>query len=345
MNQTQKEELISRIENDYGIDRLFNELGFKDVKKRGKNISCVCPFHENADNKNAFVYNLDKHFAYCFTHCHQPMDIFSIIMKAKNYDFTESIEFLSDLVNIEIDNTQYRRISSDSKYNREFLNQIRKIKNKSKKIEWKPLDRKILDDFVPKMHKKLRLEGYDDKVREYFNLGFAQTGFLENRITIPIEYIDGSLVTVSGRSPLSEDELELIGERKYKLWFNTDKSVTLYNINRALPYIEITKEVIVVEGFKSVWRLFQWDIRNTVAVMGASLCEEQRKLLLKLNCKILVCGDKDEAGRLLNKDVVEKCSKFSNVEILDMNLLDIPEKSAIHDISKEQFLYLYKHTK
>jgi DNA primase len=343
LTDEQKIELIRRVEEEHGVHKLFVELGLKEVTKKGKNVYCVCPMHEGADNPTGFCYS--NGFGYCFTQCNRSYDLFHIVMKARSCDFADAIGFLGNLVGMDIDFIYKGNITHDGSENREFLSQVKRIKQRKKIADWKPIDPVILNDFTPSLHKMLRDEGFDNSVREYFGLGYAQTGYLEHRITIPIDYIDGSIVTVSGRSVLPDEILKDRKIRRYQIWFDTEKSVTLYNISRALPYIEITKEVIVVEGFKAVWRLYQWGYGNAVATMGSSLSEEQRKMLLKLNCRIVTCGDKDEAGTVFNHKIALVTHKFTNIEVMDMFMLDVPESSSIDNITKEQFLFLSSNRK
>jgi DNA primase len=55
--------------------------------------------------------------------------------------------------------------------------------------------------------------------------------------------------------------------------------------------------IIVVEGFKSVWRLYECGIKNAVAVIGSTLTEGQCSLLYLYALKgAVIMFDNDEAG-------------------------------------------------
>ncbi|WP_336786905.1 toprim domain-containing protein [Paenibacillus sp. MMO-177] len=343
MTDDQKKELVAKVEEQIGIADLFKMLEMSTVKIKGDNVYCVCPFHEGADNPNGFAWS--NGFGFCFTQCNRKYDLFDIVMRMKGYDFPEAISFLADLVGVDIEFSRQAATVSDGLENRSFLSQLKRAKSKKKAVEWTPLPNTVFNDIEPVLHSMLRKEGFDNEVREYFNLGYARSGYLEGRITVPIDYIDGSIVTISGRSVLPKEEIEMSGIRRYQIWFDTDKGVTLYNIGRADPYIAIMKEVFVFEGFKSVWRLHQWGYPNAVATMGTSLTDEQRKLLLKLGVKIIVCGDRDKAGKEFNQKVEGAVSKFADFAVMDMYKLDVPEKSSLDDITKQQFEFLYQTTK
>lgn len=338
-----KKKIIEKIETEYGVHRLFDELGFENVTSTGGRVYSVCPFHEGADNPTGFSYS--DHMGYCFTHCHRRFDIFDVVMKSRSCDFSESVEYLSELVGV---NVSYKRASAVDKLgvvNKDFLNSLKRAKKRKQSVEWTPLNENVFDDISPSMHTLLRKENFDNDTKDMFEIGFATSGYLEGRITIPIRHMNGELVTISGRLPMSKSDIDERGLARYKIWYNTEKSVTLYNIDKAIPYIEITGEVIVVEGFKAVWRLFQYGYGNVVGVMGSSISAEQVKILKRLGCKVVVCGDKDEAGQKLNQQVKRELEKFNDVTTMDMFLLGVPETSSLDDVSQEDFDYIYEKRK
>ena len=70
----------------------------------------------------------------------------------------------------------------------------------------------------------------------------------------------------------------------------------LYNLNKAKKYSE-EKPIIIVEGFKSVWRFLSYDIPNVVACMGNKITPGQQNLLISYALKgIVVMFDCDVAG-------------------------------------------------
>ena len=74
-------------------------------------------------------------------------------------------------------------------------------------------------------------------------------------------------------------------------WYNV-----LYNLNNAKNYIEDGK-LIVVEGFKSVWKLYEYGILDVVATMGSGITPGQENLLYKYAINtIIIFYDCDKAG-------------------------------------------------
>lgn len=344
MTDEQKRQLIERVE-EYGVDRVLDLIGVEHVRRQGSNVFSVCPMHEGADNPTGFLYS--NGYGYCFTHCHKAFDIYDIVMHVKGCNFGEAASFLAKLIGMDIDSDYKPAFKSDGKTNRDFLAAVKKsnILTPQTFAEYKALNPEVFESIVPKLHKRLREEGFDEDVRQYFGLGFGTDGYMQGRITIPVDAPDGSIVTIAGRSTLSADELNTTGERRYQLLYAIDKGSTLYNISRATPYIEICGEVIVVEGYKSVWRLHQWGIDNCVALMGTSISEHQRNLLLRTGATIVVCGDRDEAGANLNDAAAKTFRKFAQVELIDLFDVQVPLKSSIDNLTKLQYDYVYSHRK
>ena len=124
-------------------------------------------------------------------------------------------------------------------------------------------------------HPYLKARGLTDEVITTFGLGyFGGKGSMHGRIVIPVYDAAGQLVAYAGRWPGDPPE----GEPKYKLPANFSKSSVLFNFHRAREHAR--EGLIVVEGFFSVFELWQKGRRNVVAVMGNHLSKEQEQLIV-----------------------------------------------------------------
>jgi DNA primase len=324
VTESEKHELIRSV-GEYGVEKIMHELGAEQVSVVGDRVYSVCPFHKGADNPQGFYYA--NGFGFCFTGCKRKYDIFEIVKRMKQCDFPESVDYLAGRVGMDI---MFRSpLSEQGLENLTFTNRVKKVRQRPKKKSI-CIDPVELRNFTPSLHKRLRNEGYDEKTRDEFDIGYARSGYLQGRITIPVDLPSGEILTVVGRSV--DDEIP-----KYKAWFDIDKDVTLYNISRAGLFADIEKCIYVVEGFKSVWRLHQWGYYNAVAVMSSFLSETQKRLLQKTNTKVYACGDNDKAGKLFNQEVVSKLHRTTDVVALDIGTLSIPESYSPSDITKEQW--------
>jgi DNA primase len=153
-------------------------------------------------------------------------------------------------------------------------------------------------------HPYLKARGLTDETITTFGLGyFSGKGSMHGRIVIPVHNEHGELVAYAGRWPRDPPE----HEPKYKLPANFHKSLVLYNLNRAREHT--TDGLIVVEGFMSVFALWQNGRRNVVAVMGNHVSFEQEQFITATvgpKGRVLIAFDDDEAGRKGSADVAAR---------------------------------------
>jgi len=109
------------------------------------------------------------------------------------------------------------------------------------------------------------------------------------RALIPIYDSDNVLAGYSAR-----DTRKGIKKRKYLLIGNIASGDILYNLNNAKN--SLSDYIIVVEGFKAVWRLHEYQYDNVVCCMGSLLTPNQVKLLIRTLKKVVLFFDPDSAG-------------------------------------------------
>ena len=175
-------------------------------------------------------------------------------------------------------------------------------------------------------HPYLKARGFTDKTIAHFGLGFAQRGLMKDRIAIPLKDPNGQLVGYAGRlvddSAINEDnpKYRFPGNRERDgKQFVFKKSELLYHPDDLRG--SRSKYLLVVEGFPSVWWLWQHDVRPVVAVMGASISERQAELVCALttvNARILIIADGDLAGARLAAAAISLFAEHRFVRVLNL---------------------------
>jgi DNA primase len=146
-----------------------------------------------------------------------------------------------------------------------------------------------------------------------FGLGFCSKGLLKDRIAIPLHNREGKLVGYAGR--LVDDRL--VSEESPKYLFpgkrtrngvlhEFKKTHLLYNSDRLTSPVN---DLVIVEGFASVWWLTQMDVANVVALMGWAMSEEQADIVTELvppSGRIWVMPDGDRSGVQCAESVFER---------------------------------------
>ena len=85
-----------------------------------------------------------------------------------------------------------------------------------------------------------------------------------------------------------------VKHRKYLLTGDMVAGDILYNLNQAKK--TLSDYMIVVEGYKAVWRLYEYGYDNIVCCMGSLLTPHQVKLLIQTLKKVVLFLDPDSAG-------------------------------------------------
>lgn len=271
---------------------LVENLGFNISRETPKELRAFCIIH-GGDNKTAFRFNKEKRSWVCFTHkCHEIFgtDIIGLIKAVKNCEFREAVEYLmsvsGDTVASEVEILNYKI----KKEREDFLKDYKK-----KPVNSSIVNEECLKQFMPFRSKSFIQDGFKKETLDFFEIAGGYTdsfNILRDIITIRDE--NSKLVAYSMRD--IRRDIEDDDDFKYLLtkYFNKDR--ILYNLHNAKNYIEDGK-LIIVEGFKSVWKLYECGILNVVATMGSGITPGQENLLYKYAINtIIMFYDCDEAG-------------------------------------------------
>lgn len=254
---------------------------FADLKRSGSVWQGKCIFHRDGKSPSLTVW--DNGSWKCFG-CGAGGDIYDFLILKDGFTFTQAFNKLCEETNT--DASGYIPCSPN-----QYLNSLKKAK-KSKEINLLPeLSQDLLEKYCQQQHKTI-IEKWEPETIEKFKIGFCTNtnDELYGRITIPIFDEYNRLVGFSGRAVREESS-------KYHFLSNKSKGDILYNLNFALPYIKEKKQMIIVEGYKDIWRCWEAEVKNVVALMGNLATEEQVKLIKKYGCFNLVLAlDNDKGG-------------------------------------------------
>ena len=98
----------------------------------------------------------------------------------------------------------------------------------------------------------------------------------------------------------------------------------LYNYWFAKDHIKSQRYAIIVESPGNVWRLEEAGIKNSVAIFGSSLSNNQKMILdISGAMSLVLLMDQDDAGRKAAKQIAEKCNRIYNVHNIDIDYPDV----------------------
>jgi len=290
------------IENLKSIIDIVDVIGnYVQLKKQGSNFNALCPFH--SEKTPSFVVSPTKQIYHCFG-CGASGDAIKFIMEIEKLSYPEAIEKLASMYNFKLEYT------------------------KGKNFVHLDILETVNSFYISKLYKNhnainyLKKRGLFDSTIEKFQLGYApssteQFNFFKNanlkkenlitlgvlsengeyprlieRITFPIFSQSGKIIAFGGRT-ISNHPAKYINFTNTKIF---NKSKTFYGLNFAREHILRSKRIIIVEGYMDVIMLHQANIQNAIATLGTALTNEHLPILQKLNSKITISYDSDNAG-------------------------------------------------
>jgi len=266
---------------------VVESLGIVITRETPKELRGPCAVH-GGDNPTSFRFNKEKRTWVCFSHkCHDVHgnDIIGLIRAMQHVDFMGAVDYLSNLVgdfDSAIEGLKYRR----EKEQKAFIGHSNIETYVHPKV-----NEERLTGYMGHRSSLFRNEGFSPEILDYFEIGGGyKTEDKLTRDVIPIRDIDGKLMAYSLRDIRPDADYV----SKYWITPGFNKDNVLYNLHRITP---VDGPLVVVEGFKSVWRLYDYGINNVVAVMGSKLTVGQQKLLFSNALRgVVLFFDCDVAG-------------------------------------------------
>ena len=331
------EEVINEIKYRNEIESVI--APYVDLKRRGKNLVGLCPFH-NEKTPSFTVYPENGSF-YCFG-CGVGGDVFSFTRLVENLDYIDAVKLLAERSGVTLPQDSY----DDS---------MQKLKTKIYEINRETA--KFFHNYLMSAGGKWALDyltgrGLAVKTVKHFGLGAAPDSWdslinhlkskgysindmlqanvigksqrgsyydrFRKRVMFPIIDIRGNIIGFSGRAMPGEDKMG----GKYVNTADTPvykKSENLFGMNFAKNFC--ADRIILVEGNMDVISLHQAGFENTVAALGTSFTEQQAKLLSRYTKEIVLTLDADAAGQ---KAVVRAGEILKNTGI-NVRVITIPD--------------------
>lgn len=319
-------DVILDIKSKVNIVDVISE--YLPVEQKGKNYFAICPFHD--DHNPSMSISPEKQIYTCFV-CGASGNVFNFVANYEKVSFVSAVKKVAQKAGINLDiNVKDDYKPQDTKYdkyykmfditNKYYQNNIKSVYGK-KAIEYLH-NRKINDDIINEFEIGLSMndnnvsillekKGYD--VNELIDIGLCgkKDNFIydifRNRIMFPLYNLDGKPVGFSGRIYNGEKDSKYVNSKESIIF---KKGNLLYNYHRALSHAREKHQIIVVEGFMDVIRLYTIGIKNVVATMGTAITKEHANLLMKLSKNIVLCFDGDKAGEKATISALDALEKI-----------------------------------
>ena len=323
------------------------------LTKKGKNYFGICPFHD--DTNPSMSVTRDKQIYKCFS-CGASGNVFNFIMDYENVDFKEAARILAKRAGIDFKAGHIKNNNQYEKYYQMYdlalklyQNNINSAYGKSavEYLEKRFISKEIIKEFKiglaldkNALTSILTKKGYSTLEMDKYGLGNGYNDLYFNRIMFPLFDTNNRVVGFSGRIYLSSDkeQSKYINTKETPIF---KKGELLYNYYNAKEHCRLKKNVILVEGFMDVIRLYTIGIKNVVALMGTALTKNQINLLKRLSTEIYLCLDGDDAGRKAMASVGEDLINANcNVRVISLTEKLDPDEYILK-YGKESFESLY----
>lgn len=288
--------------------------GYVQLKKRGKNLVGLCPFH-NEKTPSFTVYPENGSF-YCFG-CGAGGEVISFTRRIENLDFYEAVRFLCDRTGMTMpsdgfDDSMAQKRKRIYEMNREaarFFHECLMSEKGRTALEYyykRGYTQKTITRFGlgyalggKLLLNHLRGKGYSYEEVYEANLAnksdkYGKASFYDsfrNRVMVPIIDPRGNVVAFGGRV-LDDSKPKYINTSDTPVY---KKSLGVFGLNFAKNSKE--RSLILVEGYMDAIALHQAGFTNSIACLGTALTGEMAHLLSRYADEILICYDNDEAGR------------------------------------------------
>ena len=313
------------------IDDLLARLDIVDVidarvklKKKGKNYSACCPFHN--EKTPSFSVSQEKQFYHCFG-CGAHGNAIDFLMEYERLEFPEAIEELASSLGLEVpreaNSTPSSNRSNTPKANSEekrslydLMGSIAQYYRQQLKV---PSNRVAID--------YLKNRGLSGEIVQKFGIGYVAdewdsvrknfgqsrnvqdmlvTGgiLIENdkgnrydrfrgRVMFPIRDRRGRVIGFGGRV-LGDGTPKYLNSPETPIFH---KGKELYGLYEVLQSYREPPQILVVEGYMDVVALAQYGVDYSVASLGTSTTGDHLQLLFRQTNTVVCCYDGDRAGR------------------------------------------------
>ena len=289
-------ELKKYIFHEGKIEFILNEIGCGHIVYHPTKEYYSCS-NCNGDNKTAINIS-NNEYLNCRNYTREKefdekSDLLTLVqynksLNNKNFSFFDTVKYLHKLLGLPL---TFKK-QEEKKEVVDPLYIFKKVKAKRKRqnvLDFQVLDESELQDFVPYVHIDFFKEGIMPWTVKKFGLAYS---YRFKRNVIPLRYwLTGELLGFNMRT--SVENYELFDIKKYFITPGYPKQMNLFGLWENKETIQEKGYVIVYEAEKSVLKRDSLNDSTGVAVSGHEISDEQVKILIGLNCEIIIAFDKD----------------------------------------------------
>ena len=283
------------------------------LKRRGKNLIGLCPFH--GEKTPSFTVYPENGSFYCFG-CKVGGDVFTFIKLIENLDYIDAVKLLAERCGVTViegtkDNSLHNLKNTIYEINRETARFY--YSNLSKPAGKWAMDYYLSRGLTPATIKSfglgVALSEWDSLVKHLRSKGFSPEDMVQadvavksskgtyfdrfrDRSMFPVINVRGNVIAFSGRRRTEDKTVAKYVNTKDTLVYNKSQNLFALNLAKA----NCSEQMILVEGNFDAVSLHQAGFKNTVAPLGTAFTKEQALLMSRYTKEVIICFDSDLAG-------------------------------------------------
>ena len=290
-----------------------------DLRRVGSRWTGLCPFHD--ERTPSLSVDPERKLYHCFG-CGAGGDAIRFVQETEAVDFPEAVEALADRTGVRLEREQDDPAAERRRRRRERLLALldraasfytaylwgsREAARAREYLSGRGLSEAIAREFrvgyAPSAWDRMivgaRQSGFSDE--ELVAAGLAQRGRggaiydrFRGRITFPLADARGRVLGFGARAMAEGRGPKYLNTSENELYH---KGRQLFGINLARGQAAKAGRMVVVEGYTDVLALHQAGIRESVAIMGTALTQEQLAELGRSAPLVLLALDADRSGQ------------------------------------------------
>ena len=356
MQQDKIWEVIEKNLTEEQVISVLADLGSLPPRRDAENNLIFQSVCHNSDSWKLCYYTATHSF-FCYRDW-ESFNLFKLIMKVKECDFKNALNYVCELLNIRIDTFSapiQGFISNYTKADWDIFEKFDRLQNTIKPKE----DLEKYNENILKLYNDIFYEGW---IKENISIESMKKYHIKyditnNRIIIPHFDINNNLIGIRCRN------LNPAAEAKYcpiyleNKWYTHSLASNLYGLNRNKDIIQSMKKVMIVESEKSTLQAETYFPNNNfvVACCGSSISNEQIQLLLSLGVEEIIlgmdwdfekCEETDEKYKTYKKKILKLCQKL--IPYFTVKVLLPPDENFVYkcspsDLGKDYLLRSMKN--
>jgi DNA primase len=325
-----------------------------DLRRVGSRWSGLCPFHE--ERTPSFSVDPENKLYHCFG-CGVGGDAIGFVQAMEALDFPEAVESLAERYNVRVERedddpaAERRRRRRERLYGlldrtaRFYASYLRDSEEAARAREYlgsRGLAAEVLTDFrvgySPSAWDRVVVAAQRDGItpEELIAAGLAQRGRggglydrFRGRIMFPLADARGRVLGFGARA---------MGDGRGPKYLNSSESEIyrkgrqLFGIDLARPHAAKAGRIVVVEGYTDVLAMHQAGIRETVAIMGTALTQEQLAELGRAADQVVLALDADSSGQ----EAMLRAARAAQDRGVELRAVEMPAGADPADLLAER---------